>query len=117
MKLLGSRPEIDLCGAAASGEEGLIVAKSAAPQVVLLDLELPGIDGIEVTRRLKSRSPAPEVLILTTFDDEEKVFQAVQAGASGYLVKRVASEKIIEAIVEVFHGGTVIESRIARRFW
>jgi DNA-binding NarL/FixJ family response regulator len=117
MRLLGSFPEIRVVGSAVSGEAALETVCSLAPQVLLLDLELPGIDGIEVTRQIKAKHPEVEVLILTTFDDETKVYQAVQAGASGYLVKRVAPEKIRESILEVFHGGVVIESRIARRFW
>jgi DNA-binding NarL/FixJ family response regulator len=115
-KLLASRPEVEWVGSAGDGEEGLRLARSLRPQVVLLDLELPGMDGIEVTRRLKS-GDSPEVLILTTFDEEEKVYEAVRAGASGYLVKRIAGEGIVAAILDVHRGGSVIESRIARRFW
>lgn len=84
---------------------------------MLLDLELPGIDGIEVTRRLKRRVPEVEVLILTSFDDEQKVYEAMQAGASGYLVKRVGAQKIRSAIHDVMAGGTVLEAIIAKRFW
>ena len=87
------------------------------PELVLLDLELPGIDGIEVTKRLKRRAPTVEVLILTSFDDEQKVYEAIQAGASGYLVKRVGPDKIRSGIHEVMGGGTVLEAIIARRFW
>jgi DNA-binding NarL/FixJ family response regulator len=85
--------------------------------VVLLDLELPGMNGIQVTSRLKPKHPEIEVLILTTFDDEQKVYEAIQAGASGYLVKRVSADKIVQGIVDVWNGGTVLEAQIARRFW
>jgi len=87
------------------------------PELVLLDLELPGIDGIEVTRRLKRGAEGIEVLVLTSFDEEQKVYEAIQAGASGYLVKRLGPERIRDAILEVMDGGTVIEPVIARRFW
>jgi DNA-binding NarL/FixJ family response regulator len=70
-----------------------------------------------VTRKVKAAHPEIEVLILTSFDDEVKVYKAMQAGAGGYLVKRVAPEKIRDGILEVLGGGTVIEPRIARRFW
>src|SRR5690606_15141537 len=74
-------------------------------------------DGIEVTRRLRRRVPETQVLILTSFDDEQKVYEAMQVGASGYLVKRVGPEKIRSAVAEVLEGGTVLEAQIARRFW
>jgi DNA-binding NarL/FixJ family response regulator len=117
VKLLGSYPDFRVVGSAMSGEAALETIQALTPQIVLLDLELPGIDGIEVTTRVKARHPEIEVLILTSFDDETKVYQAIQAGAGGYLVKRVAPEKIRDGILEVLGGGTVIEARIARRFW
>jgi DNA-binding NarL/FixJ family response regulator len=118
LKLLGAYPgEVDVVGTAMDGETGLEQARALAPDLVLLDLELPGIDGIEVTSRLKATQPEVDVLILTSFDDETKVFEAMKAGASGYLVKRVSIERILSAIREVRMGGTVLEPIIARRFW
>lgn len=121
VKSLALFPELVLVGTAQDGESALVQIADTRPHLVLLDLELPGIDGIEVTRRLKAaaaRRAAPvEVLILTSFDDEQKVYEAIQAGASGYLVKRVGPEKIREGIREVMDGGTVLEPLIARRFW
>lgn len=117
VKVLGTYPELEIVGSAQEGEEAVAGALHTRSQLVLLDLELPGISGIEVTRRLKQRAAELEVLILTSFDDEEKVYEAIQAGASGYLVKRVGPERIREAIHEVMAGGTVIEPVIARRFW
>ncbi len=116
-KYLKTREELDLVGSAMTGEEALERIPPCKPEVVLLDLELPGMNGLEVLRRLKPNDPQIEVLILTTFDDETRVFEAVQAGAAGYLVKRVAQDQIVKAILEVWAGGMVIESRIARRFW
>lgn len=117
VKSLSLFEELEIVGTAQDGESGLRAILETRPQLVLLDLELPGIDGIEVTRRLKKRAPEIEVLILTSFDDEQKVYEAIQAGASGYLVKRVGPEKIREGIREVLEGGTVLEPLIARRFW
>ena len=117
LRLLGSYPEIQVIGSALSGNAALESILSLEPQLVLLDLELPDIHGIEVTKKVKSIHPEIEILILTSFEDERKVYQAMQAGASGYLVKRVAPEKVIEGIHEVMDGGTVIEPRIAKRFW
>ena len=117
MRLLGSYAEFRVVGSALSGESALKTIDAVTPQLVLLDLELGDMDGIDVTRKVKAAHPEIEVLILTSFDDEVKVYKAMQAGASGYLVKRVAPEKIRDGILEVLGGGTVIEPRIARRFW
>lgn len=118
LKLLGAHSaEVEVVGTALDGETGLEQARALAPDLVLLDLELPGIDGIQVTARLKATQPEVDVLILTSFDDETKVFEAMKAGASGYLVKRVSIERILSAIREVRLGGTVLEPIIARRFW
>ena len=117
VRLLSGYPEFQVVGSAMSGEAALQTIDALTPQAVLLDLELPGIDGIEVTTRVKAAHPEIEILILTTFDDETKVYRAVQAGAGGYLVKRVAPEKIREGLLQILAGGTVIEPRLARRFW
>ncbi len=117
VKALTLYPELEVIATAADGESGVEQVVANPPDVLLLDLELPGIDGIEVTRQVKRRAPKVEVLILTSFDDEVKVYEAMQAGASGYLVKRVGPEKIRAGIHEVLAGGTVLEAIIARRFW
>lgn len=118
LKLLSAFPEqVEVVGTAMTGEAGVEECARLRPELVLLDLELPGIDGIEVTRRIKAAHPEIDVLILTSFDDETKVYEAIQAGASGYLVKRVSVEKILSGIREVRLGGTVLEPVIARRFW
>ncbi|RME30412.1 MAG: DNA-binding response regulator, partial [Deltaproteobacteria bacterium] len=100
-----------------TGTAGLEVVCAVEPDLVLLDLELPDTNGIELTEQIKKRLPQVEVLILTSFDDETKVYQAILAGASGYLVKRIGPERIHDAILEVLGGGVVIEPRLARRFW
>ncbi len=117
LKVLALFPELEIVGTAQEGEDGVEQMVKLVPDLVLLDLELPGIDGIEVTKRLKRRAPTVEVLILTSFDNEQKVYEAMQAGASGYLVKRVGPDKIRSGIHDVMSGGTVLEAIIARRFW
>lgn len=109
--------ELEIVATAQDGERAVELLPEARPDVVLLDLELPDFNGIEVTRRLLRRIPETAILILTSFDDEQKVYEAIQAGASGYLVKRVGPEKIRASIHEVLAGGTVLEPLIARRFW
>ncbi|MFP2910731.1 response regulator [Pyxidicoccus sp. 3LFB2] len=117
VKVLGTFPELEVVGTSQEGEAAVEDILQLRPQLVLLDLELPGINGIQVTQRVKRRAPEVEILILTSFDDEQKVYEAIQAGASGYLVKRVGPEKIRSGIQEVMEGGTVLEPIIARRFW
>lgn len=117
LKVLATFPELEVVGSAMEGEAAVDAILELKPQLVLLDLELPGIDGIEVTKRVKKKTGEVEILILTSFDDEQKVYEAMQAGASGYLVKRVGPEKIRAGIHEVMAGGTVLEAIIARRFW
>jgi DNA-binding NarL/FixJ family response regulator len=117
LKVLGTFDEFEVVGSAMEGEAAVEEIVRLSPHLVLLDLELPGIDGIEVTKQVKRRAGEVEILILTSFDDEQKVYEAMQAGASGYLVKRVGPEKIRAAIHEVMAGGTVLEPIIARRFW
>jgi DNA-binding NarL/FixJ family response regulator len=115
-KLLSGRDEVQLVGTAISGEEALRLVPQAAPWVVLMDLELPGASGIETTRALKAACDV-EVLVLTSFEDEDHVFESMRAGASGYALKGAPAGKLIEAVVAVAEGGTVIEPRLARRFW
>ena len=113
-KLLSGREEVALVGTAVSGEGALAAVPAAAPRVVLMDLELPGASGVETTRALKAACDV-EVLVLTSFEDEQHVFDAMRAGASGYVVKGAQAGRLIDAIVEVDAGGTVIEPRLARR--
>ncbi len=115
MKILQDAPEVEVIGTALSGEAALELLEVKRPDVLLQDLGLPRMSGIEVTREVKRRWPEVEVLIFTIFDEEEKVIEAVKAGASGYLLKGASSEKILEAIREVHAGGSIIQPNLARR--
>ncbi len=117
LRWLGTLPELEVVGSAMSGREAKEQIPAHLPDVLLLDLELPDTDGIEITRWARATYPDTEVLILTSFEDENKVFSAMQAGASGYLVKRMIPAKIQEAISEVMAGGVVLEPLLAKRFW
>jgi len=116
-KAMNSWPEMQCVGFATHPETALREMVGLEVDVVLMDLELPEGDGVSLTRELKQRRLPLEVLVLTTFDEEERVFDAMKAGALGYLVKRVGLEKVRSAVKEVFSGGVVIEALIARRFW
>jgi len=116
LKLLESFKEISIVDTALSGEEAIekISALDKLPHVVLCDLGLPQMSGIDVTRWLKVHHPSVEVLMFTVFDEEDKVLEAIRAGASGYLLKGAEASKIVEAIVDVSQGGTVIQPTLAR---
>ena len=117
VKLLGEFPQLSVEGTYSTGEDAVAGLLAHPPDAVLLDLELPGMGGIDVIREVKPRLPGLAILVLTTFDDEAKVYEAVTAGASGYLVKRIPVERIVEAVGEAVDGGCVIEAAIGRRFW
>ena len=99
----------------ASAEEALTRLPKDQPDVVLMDINLTGLNGIECVRRLKPLMPNTQIVMLTVFEDTEKIFSAVTAGASGYLLKRLAPAKLAEAIVEVHEGGSPMSAPIARK--
>jgi DNA-binding NarL/FixJ family response regulator len=98
-----------------SSEEALDeLTRGAVPDVILLDVELPGLNGLEAVKRIKSISPSSRVIMLTVFDDHDKIFKSLCAGASGYLLKTSPMEKIIESVREVHDGGAPMTPRVAR---
>jgi DNA-binding NarL/FixJ family response regulator len=99
----------------ASAEAALEHLPQDKPDVVLMDINLGGMDGIECVRRLKAQMPGAQVLMLTVFEDTEKIFRALAAGASGYLLKRMSPKKLLEAIAEVRAGGSPMSASIARK--
>lgn len=116
-KVLEQAEDLELCLWAHSGEDACKLVPEQNPDLLLLDLELPGINGLQVLDRVLRQPRAPEILILTSFADQDRVFQAIKAGAAGYLVKGLAPSRLVDAIREVMDGGTVIEPSLAKRFW
>jgi DNA-binding NarL/FixJ family response regulator len=106
---------IAVVGEAADGAEALATVRSVAPDVVLLDLVMPGIDGVAAIARLTAESPDTRVLVLTSFPDDDKLLAAVQAGAAGYLLKDVAPAELAEAVRAVARGEAALSSRPAAR--
>lgn len=98
-----------------TGEEALELLKKEAVDIVLFDIELPGMSGIECMYKLKSVHPHTQCMMLTVFDDADNIFKAIKAGATGYILKNTPSEKIIEAINELHRGGSPMSSQIARK--
>ena len=111
--------DIELVLASGSGEEFLqalaTLPAAQRPQVVLMDIELPGISGIETTARLKKDYPEIDVMMQTVFEHEDKIFASIQAGASGYLLKDASADKIVGAVLELVRGGAPMSPAVARK--
>jgi DNA-binding NarL/FixJ family response regulator len=114
IRLLETFSELKCVGVCASGEEAVKLIPPAQPDVVLMDIFLPRMSGIECTARLKELLPNTRILILTASDDEEMVFPALEAGADGYLLKQTEPAKLRAALLELLHGGVPMTSSIAR---
>jgi DNA-binding NarL/FixJ family response regulator len=113
-KLIDAAPGFHCLRACGSGEEALQALPALQPEVVLMDINLPGMSGIECTARLKPLLPSVQILMVTVHSDNERVFQALKAGASGYLLKRSGTTEILSAVAEVVRGGVPMSSEIAR---
>jgi DNA-binding NarL/FixJ family response regulator len=113
--LLELEPDLEVVGEAEDGQAALDLFASLAPDVVLMDIRMPVLDGVEATLRLRQRWPQARVIILTTFDDDAYVFDGLRAGALGYLLKDVSGTELAEAIRKVAEGGALIEPSVARK--
>jgi DNA-binding NarL/FixJ family response regulator len=109
------RAGVEVVGQGADGEEGVVLAREHQPDVVLMDVRMPGVDGIEATRRITASPDAPRVLVLTTFDLDEHVYAAVEAGASGFLLKDVAPDDLVHAVRVVARGEAMLAPALIRR--
>ena len=113
--LLGGQTDIEIVGEAGSAAEALTETERVQPNLILMDIGLPGLNGIEGIKRVKAIAPSIDVIMLTVFDDEEKVFQAICAGASGYLLKSDPPDKIVDSLKEILTGGAPVNAKIARK--
>jgi NarL family two-component system response regulator LiaR len=113
--LLATEPDIEVVGEAQNGEEAIAVAQEAEPDVILMDLVMPRMDGLEATRRITARQPGVRVLVLTSFDGDDKVFPSIEAGALGYLLKDSGPGELVRAIHQVHRGESALHPSIARR--
>jgi len=114
-RLINSFPDCSCVCACATGEEALRVIPGEKPQVILVDIFLPRMSGIECTSRLKEMLPETQIIILTAMDDQELVFMALEAGADGYLLKRIKPAELRLALLDVLRGGAPMTSQVARR--
>ncbi|WP_031160668.1 response regulator [Streptosporangium roseum] len=113
--LISRSKELTVVGEAATGDEAVRLARSTEPDVILMDIRMPGMDGIEATRRVLAERPATKVVILTTFDTDEHVFAALRAGASGFLTKEVAPAELRHAVAVVAAGEALLSPSVTRR--
>jgi DNA-binding NarL/FixJ family response regulator len=114
-RIVSDAPGCELVGSSDTAEEALAKFPKLSPDIVLMDIHLPGRSGIECTRKLRDLCPDTRVLILTVYDDSENILNALKAGANGYLLKRASPQEIVRAISDVHEGGAPMSSQIARK--
>ncbi len=113
--MLASHADFDVVGEASDGEEAVEQAGALAPDVVLMDLRMPGVDGVEATRRIRAAHPAVEILVLTTYDTDDDIVRAVEAGAVGYLLKDSPREELFRGVHAAARGESVLAATVASR--
>lgn len=113
--IIASQPDLLVVGEASDGLEASIKAAALKPDLVLMDIQMPGMDGIEATRRIKKEVPTATIVMLTVRDDEEKLFDAIQSGAQGYLLKQMQSKELIDMVRRALAGEVAIPPRLAGR--
>ena len=112
---LDTLPDYEVVGEADSGEQAIELAKQLVPDVILMDLMLPGIDGVETTRIVKNFSPRTQIVVLTSFHDDSLIFPALKAGAISYILKDMKMNKLAEAITKAHHGEVILHPKVASR--
>jgi DNA-binding NarL/FixJ family response regulator len=113
--ILEAEDDLDVVGEAAGGREAVALARETGPDVVLMDIRMPDLDGIEATRRLLRREAPPKVLMLTTFDLDEYLYEAMRAGASGFLLKDVPRDQLVAAVRTIAAGDALLAPALVRR--
>jgi NarL family two-component system response regulator LiaR len=113
--LLSVQPDMELVGEAGDGAEAVALAGKLVPDVVLMDLVMPELDGVEATRRIRELSPSTRVIALTSFDDDDRIFPAIKAGAAGYLLKDVPPQELVDAVRRVHRGEALLHPVVAGR--
>ena len=115
IQILESAPDIKCLGAFISAEEALPQILAKNPDVVLMDIKLPGMSGIQCVTEIKKVAPNMQIIMVTVYEDSERIFRALKAGANGYLVKSSPPDQLLESIRDVFRGGAPMSSHIARK--
>lgn len=113
--ILDAQPDLEVVGEADDGFDGVARAATLKPDVVCMDVQMPGLDGLEATRQITAEPDAPAVLVLTTFDRDDYLFQALEAGASGFLLKTTTPEQLIDAVRVLASGEALLSPAVTRR--
>jgi DNA-binding NarL/FixJ family response regulator len=114
-KLVQSQEDMALLSSSANGDDAAIAIVEAQPDVAILDINMPGISGIECLQKIKNDCPGTQFMIFTIYENDEKIFDALAAGASSYMLKMTHPEKMVEAIKELYHGGSPMSNMVARK--
>lgn len=113
-QLLGSHPEMSVVGTAENGEQAVLLAAELAPDVILMDLSMPVLDGVQATKQITAASPDISVVVLTSFSDQRRILDALAAGAAGYILKDADPDELINAVLAVAKGGSPQHPKAAR---
>ena len=111
--LMMGEPDIELVGEAADGIEAVLKARALQPDVILLDMVMPRLDGLGAIQQIKQENPAAKIMVLTSFAEDDKLFPAIKAGALGYLLKDSSPEQLLQAIRDVYHGKSSLDPTVA----
>ena len=111
--ILSNKPDMKIIGIAEDGNKAIELAQKLIPDIILMDIRMPFVDGVKCIKIIKEKYPQIKIIVLTTFDDDEYIFNALKNGASGYLLKGISSKELVEAIRTVFNGGALINPDIA----
>lgn len=114
-RILEQEPDMEVVGEAGDGEETVAMATSLKPDVAIVDISMPKMDGIEATKKIKAVTPSVNVLILSAYDDDQFIFSLLEAGAAGYLLKSIRSRELLDAVRAVYSGESVLHPSIARK--
>jgi DNA-binding NarL/FixJ family response regulator len=115
MRLITNQPNMTLSFAVETAEEAIPLLIEKEPDIAIMDINLPGINGIDCIRKVKDQCPETQFMIFTIYENDEKVFDALAAGASGYILKKTPNEKVIDAIADLYQGGSPMSGQIARK--
>jgi NarL family two-component system response regulator LiaR len=113
--LISGKPDMELVGEAGDGQQAVLLARSLQPDVILMDLVMPGKDGIQAIQEMRQENPEARILVLTSFDEDDQVFSAVKAGALGYILKDSTPQELLEAIRCVYRGESSLHPSVARK--